>query len=147
MTETLTKSRLSLLADETIQQTRIVKRELTTEEKKARNKLYYLKFIEKCRNHEFLTNEEKKQTDRTTISPEDKKEALAIRRRLLTNRRRLIHREAWNTYMRTRMKDKYRNDETYRAKQLENAKRRRALKKAAANEQNLATLQQTTIDV
>ena len=117
-----------------------LKRELTKDEKKARNRLYYLKFIEKCRNHEFLTVEERQAADRTLcaiISPEDKKEALAIRRRLITNRHRLKHKEEWNAYMRNRMKDNYRNDEVYRAKQLENAKRRRALKKEAANEQNL----------
>ena len=39
--------------------------------------------------------------------------------------------------MRNRMKDRYRNDEAYRTKQLENAKRRRELKKEAANEQKL----------
>ena len=117
--------------------------ELTKEEKKARNRLYYLKFIEKCRNHEFLTTEERKATDRTlcaTISPEDKKETLAIRRRLITNRHRFKHKEEWNAYMRTRMREKYRNDEPYRTNQLTKAKIRRALKKAAANAQNLAPL-------
>ena len=116
------------------------KRELTKEEKKARNRLYYLKFIEKCRNHEFLTVEERQETDRTQcaiISPEDKKETIAIRRRIVTNRYRLKHKEEWNAYMRNRMKDKYRNDEAYRTKQLENARRRRVLKKEAANEQKL----------
>ena len=51
------------------------KRELTKEEKTARNRLYYLKFIEKCRNHEFLTVEER-QADRTqcaAISPGEKR--------------------------------------------------------------------------
>jgi hypothetical protein len=115
------------------------KRELTKEEKKARNRLYYLKFIEKCRNHEFLTVEERQadRTQGTAISPEEKKEATAIRRRLTTNRYRLKHKEEWNDYMRNRMKDRYRNDEVYRTKQLENAKRRRALKKEATNEQKL----------
>ena len=119
-----------------------LKPELTTEEKKARNRLYYLRFIDKCRNHQFLTLEERQDTARTPcaiISPEDKKEALAIRRRVINNRHRLKHKEEWNAYMRNRMKDKYRNDEVYRAKQLENAKIRRALKKEAANEQNLDT--------
>ena len=116
------------------------KRELTKEEKTARNRLYYLKFIEKCRNHEFLTVEERKEKDRvqgTAISPEEKKEATAIRRRIITNRYRLKHKEEWNAYMRNRMKDRYRNDEAYRTKQLENTKRRRALKKEAAKEQSI----------
>ena len=73
--------------------------ELTKEEKKERNRAYYLKFIERCRNHEFLTKEERKTTDRTLcaiISPEEKKEAIAIRRRLTNKRHRLIHRDKKN---------------------------------------------------
>ena len=123
--------------------TKKIKRELTKEEKKERNRAYYLKFIERCRNHEFLTKEERKTSDGTlciNISPEDKKETLAIRRRLITNRNRLKHKEEWNAYMRTRMREKYRNDEPYRTNQLAKAKLRRALKKATANAQNLAPL-------
>ena len=102
--------------------------------------MYYLKFIEKCRNHEFLTVEERQEKDRTqgtAISPEEKKEATAIRRRIITNRYRLKHKEEWNAYMRNRMKDRYRNDDAYRTKQLENAKRIRALKRETTNEQKL----------
>ena len=68
--------------------TQKIKRELTKEEKKERNRVYYLKFIERCRNQELLTKEERKTTPCLNISPEEKKEALAIRRRLLTNKRR-----------------------------------------------------------
>ena len=66
--------------------TQKLKPELTKEEKKERNRAYYLKFIERCRNQEFLTKEERKTTPCLNISPEEKKEALAIRRRSLTKK-------------------------------------------------------------
>ena len=118
---------------ETIE-TRKLKQELTKEEKKARNRENYLKFIEKCRNPE-----ERKKT------PEEKKEALAIRRQLYNKNYKIKHREEWNNYMRTRMRERYRNDEPYRKNMLEQAKIKRALKKAAVETQGLATLEQATI--
>ena len=113
---------------------RKIKQELTADEKKARNRENYLKFIEKCRNPE-----ERKKT------PEEKKEALAIRRQLYNKTYKIKHREEWNNYMRTRMREKYRNDEPYRKNMLEQAKIKRALKKAAVETQGLATLEQATI--
>ena len=118
---------------ETIE-TRKIKQELTADEKKARNRENYLKFIEKCRNPE-----ERKKT------PEEKKEALAIRRQLYNKNYKIKHREQWNNYMRTRMRERYRNDEPYRKNMLEQAKIKRALKKAAVETQGLATLEQATI--
>ena len=118
---------------ETIE-TRKIKQELTADEKKARNRENYLKFIEKCRNPE-----ERKKT------PEEKKEALAIRRQLYNKNYKIKHREEWNNYMRTRMRERYRNDEPYRKNMLEQAKIKRALKKAAVETQGLATLEQATI--
>ena len=125
--------------------TQKIKRELTKEEKKERNRAYYLKFIERCRNHEFVTKEERKTTPGINISPEEKKEAIAIRRRLATKIRRLKNPEEWNNYMRTYMREKYRNNEPHRIVQCAKAKIRRDLKKAASKAQNLTGEQQQNL--
>ena len=125
--------------------TQKIKRELTKEEKKERNRAYYLKFIERCRNHEFVTKEERKTTLGINISPEEKKEAIAIRRRLATKIRRLKSPEEWNNYMRTYMREKYRNNEPHRIDQRAKAKIRWDLKKAASKAQNLTGEQQQNL--
>jgi hypothetical protein len=107
-----------------------VKQELTKEEKQERSKQSYLLLIERCRNQEYQTLAER----RAVHTPEDKKEALATRRRLSNQKYRAQHKEEWNAYTRIRMRDRYRNDDVFRIKQLETATLKRAFKKAAANE-------------
>jgi hypothetical protein len=127
MTESLHES-ITLLTDE-VRKVK-VKQALTIEENQARSKQRYLRLIERCRNQEYQTLAER----RAEHTPEDKKEDLAIRRRLSNQKYRAQHKEEWNAYMRIRMRDRYRNDDAFRIKQLENATLKRALKRAAANE-------------
>jgi hypothetical protein len=55
-----------------------IKTPLTAEEKTERNRQRYLKLIEKCRKHEYLTMEERKTQG---ISPEEKQAAVVARRK------------------------------------------------------------------
>jgi hypothetical protein len=52
---------------------------VTAEEKTERNRQRYLKLIEQCRNHEYLTREERSAAG---FSPEEKKAATAAHRKL-----------------------------------------------------------------
>jgi hypothetical protein len=94
---------------------------LTPEEKTERNKQRYLKLIEKCRNQEYLTMEERKTQG---ISQEEKQEASAARRKISRANYTARNREAINAYMKNVMKAKYKNDEVYRAKEIERGKLR-----------------------
>ena len=98
-----------------------IKQPLTPEEKTERNKQRYLKLIEKCRNHEYLTMEE-----RTTqgISPEEKKAAVTARRKITRTNYYIRHREEINAYMNNVMKERYKNDEAYRLREIERGKLR-----------------------
>ena len=97
-----------------------MKTPLTPEEKTIRNKQRYLKLIEKCRNHEYLTMEERKTKG---VSPEEK-EAAAARRKITRVNYNEKNREAINAYMNNVMKEKYKNDEVYRASEIERGKLR-----------------------
>ena len=94
---------------------------LTSEEKTERNKLRYLKLIEKCRNHEYLTMEERKTSD---VSTEEKNAAAAARRKITRTKYYEKNRESITTYMNHLMKEKYKNDDVYRAKEIERGKLR-----------------------
>jgi hypothetical protein len=94
---------------------------LTPEEKTERNKQRYLKLIEKCRKHEYLTMEERKTQG---ISQEEKQEASAARRKITRANYTARNRESINAYMNNVMKEKYKNDEVYRAKEIERGKLR-----------------------
>jgi hypothetical protein len=94
---------------------------LTPEEKTERNKQRYLKLIEKCRKHEYLTMEERKTQG---ISQEEKQEASAARRKITRANYNARNRESINAYMNNVMKEKYKNDEVYRAKEIERGKLR-----------------------
>jgi TRAP-type C4-dicarboxylate transport system substrate-binding protein len=94
---------------------------ITSEEKTKRNKQRYLTLIEKCRNHEYLTMEERKTQG---ISPEEKQAASAALRKISRANYRIRNREAINAYMNNLMKEKYKNDEVYRAKEIERGKLR-----------------------
>ena len=98
-----------------------MKTPLTPEEKTIRNKQRYLKLIEKCRNHEYLTMEERKTKG---VSPEEKTAAAAARRKLTRVNYNEKNREAINAYMNNVMKEKYKNDEVYRASEIERGKLR-----------------------
>jgi hypothetical protein len=112
-----------------------VKRELTPEDKKMRNKQRYLDLIERCRSGEYMTLEERKDTSyvKVKVKPEkipkikveETKEDRATRLNAKNRKYRSEHREAYNQYMNEMMKEKYRNDEDYRARQLVMAKMRR----------------------
>ena len=94
---------------------------LTTEEKTARNKMRYLKLIEKCRNHEYLTMEERKTS---VVSPEEKQAAAAARRKITKANYYDKNRASINAFMNNLMKEKYKNDEVYRTKEIERGKLR-----------------------
>ena len=94
---------------------------LTTEEKTARNKMRYLKLIEKCRNHEYLTMEERKTEG---VSPEEKTAAAAARRKITRVKYHEKNRESINAYMNNVMKEKYKHDEVYRNSEIERGKLR-----------------------
>ena len=94
---------------------------LTSEEKTERNKQRYLKLIEKCRNHEYLTMEERKTS---TVSIEEKNASAAARRKITRTKYYQKNRESITTYMNHLMKEKYKNDEVYRAKEIERGKLR-----------------------
>jgi hypothetical protein len=94
---------------------------LTPEEKTQRNKQRYLKLIEKIRNHEYLTMEERKTQG---VSQEEKQEASAARRKITRANYTTRNRESINAYMNNVMKEKYKNDEVYRAKEIERGKLR-----------------------
>jgi hypothetical protein len=96
--------------------TKPTKTPLTPEEKTERNRQRYLKLIEKCRNHDYLTMEERKTQG---ISPEEKKAASAARRKISKANYYDRNRESINAYMNNVMKEKYKNDEVYRAKEIE----------------------------
>lgn len=93
----------------------------TVEEKKERNKQQYLKFIERCRNHEYLTKEERKTQD---IDPEEKKAAAVARRKITRMNYTIRNRVAINAYQNNLMKEKYKNNEPYRLRELERGKER-----------------------
>ena len=94
---------------------------LTSEEKTERNKLRYLKLIKKCRNHEYLTMEESKTSD---VSTEEKNAAAAARRKITRTKYYIRHREEINAYMNNVMKERYKNDEAYRLREIERGKLR-----------------------
>ena len=94
---------------------------LTPEEKTIRNKQRYLKLIEKCRNHEYLTMEERKTEG---VSPEDKKAAAAARRKITKANYYEKNRASINAYMNNVMKERYKNDEVYRNSEIERGKLR-----------------------
>ena len=96
-----------------------IKTPLTEEEKKERNKQRYLTLIERCRNQEYLTMEERKTKG---LSPEEKKAAVAARRKITTLRYNIRNREAINAYSNAFMKEKYRTDEAYRLRESERGK-------------------------
>ena len=98
-----------------------MKTPLTPEEKTIRNKQRYLKLIEKCRNHEYLTMEERKAEG---VSPEEKTAAAAARRKITRVKYHEKNRESINAYMNNVMKEKYKHDEVYRAKEIERGKLR-----------------------
>ena len=75
---------------------------LTAEEKKERNKQRYLTLIERCRNQEYLTIEERKTTG---PSPEEKKAAVAARRKITNLNYNIRNREAINAYSNALMKE------------------------------------------
>jgi hypothetical protein len=122
-----------------------VKRELTLEDKKQRNKQRYLDLIERCRSGEYMTLEERKDTayvkvkvkvkiDKIPkIKVEETKEDRAIRLNEKNRKYRAAHREAYNHYMCEMMKEKYRNDEDYRVRQLVMAKQRRETRQKSIN--------------
>jgi hypothetical protein len=101
--------------------TKPTKTPLTPEEKTERNRQRYLKLIEKCRNHDYLTMEERKTQG---ISPEEKQAASAARRKISKANYYDRNRESINAYMNNVMKEKYKNDEVYRAKEIERGKLR-----------------------
>ena len=94
---------------------------LTPEEKTIRNKQRYLKLIEKCRNHEYLTMEERKTEG---VSPEEKKAAAAARRKITKANYYEKNRASINAYMNNVMKERYKNDEVYRNSEIERGKLR-----------------------
>ena len=96
-----------------------IKTPLTAEEKTERNKQRYLKLIERCRNQEYLTMEERKTKG---LSPEEKKAAVAARRKITTLNYNIRNREAINAYSNNFMKEKYRTDEAYRLRESERGK-------------------------
>ena len=101
-----------------------MKTPLTPEEKTIRNKQRYLKLIEKCRNHEYLTMEERKTEG---VSPEEKTAAAAAaaaRRKLTRVNYHEKNRESINAYMNNVMKEKYKYDEVYRNSEIERGKLR-----------------------
>jgi hypothetical protein len=96
-----------------------IKTPLTADEKTERNKQRYLKLIERCRNQEYLTMEERKTKGPT---PEEKKAAVAARRKITNQNYNNRHREAVNAYANNFMKEKYRTDEAYRLREIERGK-------------------------
>ena len=98
-----------------------IKTPLTVKEKTERNKQRYLKLIERCRKHEYLTMEERKTQG---ISPEEKQAAVAARRKITRLNYNNRNREAINAYMNNLMKEKYRTDEAYRLREIERGKAR-----------------------
>ena len=92
---------------------------LTAEEKTERNKQRYLQLIERCRNQEYLTMEERKTK---APSPEEKQAAVAARRKITTLNYNIRNREKINAYANKFMKEKYRTDEAYRLRESERGK-------------------------
>ena len=117
-----------------------VNQELTPEEKKQKSRQSYLDLIERCKNGEYKSMEERKATRVVKVAPvnhpakdpelssevisEEKEAAKAMRLYTSNKKYRTEHREECNTYMRTIMREKYRNDAVPRARQVELAKLR-----------------------
>ena len=116
-----------------------IKQELTTEEKKQKSRQSYLDLIERCKNGEYRSKEERKATQVVKVSPvnhpakvkdlspegiAEKKAAKAMRLYTFNKKYRIEHREEYNAYMRTIMREKYRNDPAYRARLAELSKLR-----------------------
>ena len=125
-----------------------VKQELTPEEKKQKSRQSYLDLIERCKNGEYRSKEERKATQVVKVAPvkhaakikdlspealAEKQAAKALRLYTFNKKYRTEHREEYNTYMRTIMREKYRNDPTYRARLAELAKLRKGKNREEAS--------------
>ena len=94
-----------------------VKQELTKEEKKLQSRQRYLDLIERCKNGEYNSMEERRSTRIVKSSPEkhpdlppaviseEKKAAKAMRLYTSNKKYRMEHREEYNAYMRTIMRE------------------------------------------
>ena len=97
-----------------------IKSILTPVEKRALNKQRYLKLIERCRNNEYLTMEERKAQG---VSDENKL-AVAARKKETRYNYYIKNKEHINAYMNNLMKERYKNDEAYRLREIERGKLR-----------------------
>ena len=115
---------------------RKIKQELTKEEKKNQSRMRYMSLIERCKNGEYKSMEERRLTrivkQPTKPNPElppaviseEKKVAKAMRLYTANKKYRTENREEYNTYMRIIMREKYRNNAEHRAIQVELSKLR-----------------------
>ena len=121
-----------------------IKQELSTEEKKQKSRQSYLDLIERCKNGEYRSKEERKATQVVKVyiakikdlSPEgiaEKKAAKALRIYTFNKKHRIEHRDEYNAYMRTIMREKYRNDPSYRARLSELSKIRSVKNREVTN--------------
>jgi hypothetical protein len=97
-----------------------IKTPLRPEEKTEINKQRYLKLIERCRNNEYITRDERK----TQVITEEKKAAVVAGKKITRANYNNRHRAEINAYMNNLMKDKYKNNEAFREREKEQAKLR-----------------------
>ncbi len=108
---------------------RPTKEALTPAEKKAKNRIARMKFIERCRSGEYMPRPYKEE-DNLTI--EEKLKIRTAKAKITTLRFRQNNGEAINAYQNAKMKEKYKNNEEHRNREKEKARirytRKRELK-------------------
>ncbi len=127
-----------------IAQNRPNKEALTPAEKKAKNRIARMKFIERCRSGEYMPRPYKEE-DKLTI--EEKLKIRTAKTKITNLRFRQNNREAVNAYMNAKkIKHKYKNNEEHRNREKEKSRIRYRRKRELKLSENAAVVAKVNFD-